>query len=87
MSALIVNSRIAIAERELEERFIKSSGPGGQNVNKVASAVQLRFDVRASLSLPEPRHQSAESQQAQKAGKQEASRRDQARPRATGLGT
>jgi len=54
MSDLIVNSRIAIAGRELEERFIRSSGPGGQNVNKVASAVQLRFDVRASFSLPEP---------------------------------
>jgi ribosome-associated protein len=53
MSDLIVNSRIAIAERELQERFIRSSGPGGQNVNKVASAVQLRFDVRASPSLPE----------------------------------
>ena len=54
MSALIVNSRIAIPEQELQERFIRSSGPGGQNVNKVASAVQLRFDVRASTSLPEP---------------------------------
>jgi ribosome-associated protein len=53
MSDLIVNSRIAISERELQERFIRSSGPGGQNVNKVASAVQLRFDVRASPSLPE----------------------------------
>ncbi len=53
MSDLIVNSRISIAERELQERFIRSSGPGGQNVNKVASAVQLRFDVRASSSLPE----------------------------------
>jgi len=53
MSDLIVNSRILIAGRELEERFIRSSGPGGQNVNKVASAVQLRFDVRASPSLPE----------------------------------
>lgn len=54
MSELIVNSRISIPERELQESFIRSSGPGGQNVNKVASAVQLRFDVRASPSLPEP---------------------------------
>ena len=54
MNGLVVNGRITVPERELEERFIRSSGPGGQNVNKVASAVQLRFDVRASPSLPEP---------------------------------
>jgi ribosome-associated protein len=47
-------SGIVIPENELEERFIRSSGPGGQNVNKVSSAVQLRFDVRNSPSLPEP---------------------------------
>jgi len=46
-------SRITIPESELEERFIRSSGPGGQNVNKVSSAVQLRFDVRHSPSLSE----------------------------------
>jgi ribosome-associated protein len=50
---LIVNRAITIADQELEERFIRSSGPGGQNVNKVSSAVQLRFDVRNSQSLPE----------------------------------
>jgi ribosome-associated protein len=42
---------ISVADRELEERFVRASGPGGQNVNKVATAVELRFDVRAS-SLP-----------------------------------
>ncbi|MBC8645914.1 MAG: aminoacyl-tRNA hydrolase, partial [Thermoanaerobaculia bacterium] len=45
-------SGIRIPERELEERFVRASGPGGQNVNKVATAVELRFDVAAS-SLPE----------------------------------
>ncbi|MFZ1988725.1 MAG: alternative ribosome rescue aminoacyl-tRNA hydrolase ArfB [Alphaproteobacteria bacterium] len=49
-----VTDKIAINEREIEERFIRASGPGGQNVNKLSSAVQLRFDVRHSPSLPEP---------------------------------
>ncbi|HEY2007910.1 MAG TPA: alternative ribosome rescue aminoacyl-tRNA hydrolase ArfB [Rhizomicrobium sp.] len=53
MKDLIVNHAITIAGHELEERFIRSSGPGGQNVNKVSSAVQLRFDVRNAASLTE----------------------------------
>jgi ribosome-associated protein len=48
-----VTPSIAIDESELSESFIRGSGPGGQNVNKVATAVQLRFDVRGSPSLPE----------------------------------
>jgi ribosome-associated protein len=48
-----ITPSISIAEDELEEHFIRASGPGGQNVNKLASAVQLRFDVRRSQSLPE----------------------------------
>src|SRR3954452_15398666 len=48
-----VTDRIAIGENELEERFIRASGPGGQNVNKLSTAVQLRFDVRRSPSLRE----------------------------------
>jgi ribosome-associated protein len=49
-----VTDDIAIDERELSESFIRASGPGGQNVNKVATAVQLRFDARRSPSLPQP---------------------------------
>jgi ribosome-associated protein len=48
-----VTAAISIDEREIEESFIRSSGPGGQNVNKLATAVPLRFDVRRSPSLPE----------------------------------
>ena len=46
-----IDSTLAPHEREIEERFVRASGPGGQNVNKVATAVELRFDVGAS-SLP-----------------------------------
>jgi ribosome-associated protein len=48
-----INDRIAIGDDEVSESFIRSSGPGGQNVNKLATAVQLRFDVRGSPTLPE----------------------------------
>ena len=47
-----VTAKIALDEREISEFFVRASGPGGQNVNKVASAVQLRFDARRSPSLP-----------------------------------
>ena len=49
-----VNAQIELDEREIQEDFVRASGPGGQNVNKVSTAVQLRFDVARSPSLPEP---------------------------------
>jgi ribosome-associated protein len=48
-----ITDQISIDESELEESFVRSSGPGGQNVNKVSSAVQLRFDAARSPSLPD----------------------------------
>lgn len=47
-----VTETITLDERELTERYIQSPGPGGQHVNKAATSVQLRFDVRRSTSLP-----------------------------------
>ncbi|WP_207790079.1 alternative ribosome rescue aminoacyl-tRNA hydrolase ArfB [Polymorphobacter arshaanensis] len=49
---IFVTPEISIDEAELDESFIRASGPGGQNVNKVSTAVQLRFDVRRSPNLP-----------------------------------
>jgi ribosome-associated protein len=51
---IAVNDNIVIDEREIEERFVRASGPGGQNVNKLSTAVQIRFDAMASPSLDEP---------------------------------
>jgi ribosome-associated protein len=54
MARLIVTGDVSIDESELEESFVLASGPGGQNVNKVSSAVQLRFDALRSTSVVEP---------------------------------
>lgn len=53
MAMIKITNSISLFDDELQESYVRSSGPGGQNVNKVASAVQLRFDVRGSPNLPE----------------------------------
>ena len=51
---LVISPEISIPDEEFEWKFVRSSGPGGQNVNKVASAVQLRFLLPLNTSLPAP---------------------------------
>jgi ribosome-associated protein len=48
-----IDGKFEIEERELEWRFVRASGPGGQNVNKVSTAVELRFNVESSATLPD----------------------------------
>ncbi len=50
---IVVTPNISVDENEIQETFVRASGPGGQNVNKLATAAQLRFDVRSSPSLPD----------------------------------
>jgi ribosome-associated protein len=52
-SMIPITDRVALDENELQFDFIRASGPGGQNVNKVSTAVRLRFDVKCSPSLPD----------------------------------
>ena len=52
MGTIYISESVTLDEDEIKERFVRSSGPGGQNVNKVSTAVELRFDVAQSAALP-----------------------------------
>jgi len=60
LTMIAITDTIAISPDEIDERFVRASGPGGQHVNKVSSAVQLRFDLRQSRTLPKDLRQRAE---------------------------
>ena len=49
-----ISPTVELDDKEVEERFVRSSGPGGQNVNKVSTAVELRFNLAANVSIPPP---------------------------------
>ena len=53
MAKIPITDNVSLDDGELQERFVRSSGPGGQNVNKVSTAVELRLDVRGSPTLPD----------------------------------
>ena len=58
---LVINDRLSIPSEEIVETFVRASGPGGQNVNKVSSAVQLRFNIRENRTLPDAVRQRLEA--------------------------